>query len=614
MCRIAGFFDLNADFLSEENLYQNIIQQMNQVQTHTNMNKDSNTIKGNIESNAQNGVMLTAHCGLLLSEPTQNSISISCDGEIYNHQELKKELATLGHTFHTTSDTEVILECYLEYGPAFVQKLDGVFAIAVYDSRHEILYLFRDSFGSKPLFYSVLNGITIFASELKGLFCFPGITPSVSADGLNELFGLGPARSPGHAVFDNIKEVKPGHYLTCNRFGAEDITYFRLQSRPHTDSYEETIAKTSKLLYAAIKRQMQSDTEPCTFLSGGIDSSIVSSVLATELEKEGKTLHTFSFEFLQNDEYFKPTDFQPSLDRPYVDSMVNYLDSNHHYLTCDSLTQADLLESSVKAHDLPCMADIDSSLLYFCKEVSKTHKVVLTGECADEIFGGYPWFHKEELLASNTFPWTPDLTPRTKLLSKEVLSELDMETYVQNAYYSAVREIDILPLETELETKRRRIAYLNIRYFMQTLLNRMERTSMQADLSARVPFADKALLTYVFNVPWEMKAKDGLVKNLLRRSCTGLLPDEVLFRRKCPYPKTYNPAYENLLKERLMDVLSSQSPLLSLIDKKAVLAFLDLEKDYGSPWYGQLMAGPQMIAYLLQIHYWLTDYQIEIRL
>ena len=363
-----------------------------------------------------------------------------------------------------------------------------------------------------------------------------------------------------------------------------------------------------------IKEQV-GDKKVLLALSGGVDSSVVSAVCAAELRKKGVQLTTFSFDFKDNDKYFKSNSFQPSQDAPFVKKMVDFLKSNHHYLTCDNRTQADLLYESVDAHDLPCMADIDSSLLYFCREVSKSHKVVLTGECADEVFGGYPWFHREEFLKSNTFPWTPSLTPRQSLLSGSLLDALQMEKYVQKIYDTSVSEIAVFPTEDEIESNRRRIGYLNIRYFMQTLLNRMDRTSMHSSLEARVPFADRALVEYIFNVPWEMKAKDGTVKNVLRQASKGLLPDEILFRKKSPYPKTYHPAYEALLCERLKDVLSSANePLLQLVDKEKVLLFLDHPKDYGTPWYGQLMAGPQMTAYLLQINYWLKKYQVTILL
>lgn len=617
MCSISGFFHPSSDYLNDEEFYQQILHRMMQSLHHR--GPDSS------------GCLLSRRCGLAHtrlsiidlktgSQPMERRISgysyrIAFNGEIYNLPDLKNDLLLQGWKFQTTSDTEVLLLAFLEYGPDFIKKVDGIFSFAIYDSRHETIYLFRDYFGIKPLFYTFAEDTLIFSSELKGLFCFPGIEAAVDSDGLNEIFSLGPARSPGNAVFKNIHELKPGYYLAYNRFGIHLTNFWRLSSMPHRDNYEMTIERTRFLLTDAIKRQMVSDVPICTFLSGGVDSSVVSAVCASELKKEGKPLTTYSFDFEDNDKYFQSNSFQPSQDAPYVKKMVEFLDSDHHYLFCDNEQQADLLYESVDAHDLPCMADIDSSLLYFCKEVSKHHKVVLTGESADEVFGGYPWFHKEEFLTGNTFPWTPFLDPRKKVLSDDLIRQLHMDEYVKRIYDQSVSEIPVLPRENETEANRRRIAYLNIRYFMQTLLNRMDRTSMHSGLEARVPFADKALVEYVFNTPWEMKAKDGVVKNVLRQSAKGLLPDEILFRRKSPYPKTYHPGYEQLLSDRLKDVLSScNAPILELVDKERVLRFLDASKDYGTPWYGQLMAGPQMTAYLLQVNYWLKKYHVHLLL
>jgi asparagine synthase (glutamine-hydrolysing) len=333
------------------------------------------------------------------------------------------------------------------------------------------------------------------------------------------------------------------------------------------------------------------------------------------LKEKGEQLKTYSFDFVNNDKYFKSNSFQPSLDRPFVDRMVEYLGSDHTYLECGSKTQADYLYKSVDAHDLPCMADVDSSLLYFCEKVSQTHKVVLTGECADEVFGGYPWFHREDMLNSGTFPWTPTLTPRLDLINSELSKVLNIPEYVQEVYNKSIMEVDILPDENEIETNRRQIAYLNIRFFMQTLLNRMDRTSMSCGLEARVPFADKSLVDYVFNIPWEMKAKDGVVKNVLREAARGLLPDDILFRKKSPYPKTYNPGYEKLLVKKMKKELKSKDcRIKELVNVPALKEFLGNPKDLGKPWYGQLMAGPQMIAYLLQVDYTLRKYDVKIKL
>lgn len=615
MCSIAGFYDSSANFTAKHEEFEHILHEMGQIQAHRGPD--------------ERGIYLTDQCGLSHTrlsiidlangkQPMSRTMDgspyhIVYNGEIYNLKELRQALAKQNVIPQTSSDTETILLSYLTFGPEFVGQLDGIFAFAIYDERHRILSLYRDSFGVKPLFYTMTNGTLIFSSELKGLFCFPNVRARLDKSGLNELFGLGPARTPGSGVLKDIHELKPGSSLTCSSLGLSFHTYYQLTSRPHTDSYENTIEKTRFLVTDAIKRQMISDVPICTFLSGGVDSSLVSAVCASELEKQGGRLTTYSFDFTGNDKYFKANSFQPSMDRPFVDKMVEFLHSDHHYLECDNRVQADKLYESVDAHDLPCMADIDSSLLYFCSEVAKKHKVVLTGECADEVFGGYPWFHKEKFLNCHTFPWTPDLMPRKQILNKEMLSELGMDDYVKNAYETAVREIEVLPGENETEVNRRRIGYLNIRFFMQTLLNRMDRTSMHSGLEARVPFADRKLVDYVFNIPWEMKAKDGTVKNVLRQAARSLLPDEILFRRKSPYPKTYHPYYEQLLTARLKDKLTMpDSPILPLLDSQAVTQFLESPKDYGAPWYGQLMAGPQMIAYLLQVEYFLRKYKVEV--
>lgn len=618
MCGIAGFFCTKKDYSEKKTYYLDTLEEM----------KKRLIPRGP----DQNGIYFDAHIGLAhtrlsirdLKEGIQPMVRhidgypyvIVYNGELYNAGELKQELESKGWQFETTSDTEVILCRFLEYGSDFVRDLNGIFSFSIYDGRHEKLLLYRDSFGVKPLFYTFLpDEEIVFGSEIKALFAYSEVKPQADLRAFREVFGIGPARIPGSGLYKGIHELKPGTYLSVSKYGIHHEVYWRLESHPHEDSYETTIEKAGEMIYHAIKRQMVSDVPICTFLSGGVDSSLVSSVCSEELKKEGKTLSTYSFDFDGNEKYFKANSFQPSRDRPYVDQMVSFLHSRHHYLSCDYEKQADLLKESVFAHDMPCMADVDSSLLYFCKEVAENEKVVLTGECADEVFGGYPWFHREEFFGKNLFPWTRELSPRYELLKTEFAKELDLETYVKEIYASSVSEIEPLPKENETETNRRQISYLNIRYFMQTLLNRMDRTSMHWGLEARVPFADRELVEYVFNIPWEMKAKDGIVKNILRQSGRNFLPEEILFRKKSPYPKLYHPFYEELLGKRLLQILEdSASPLHEILDVEKVKQFINSVKDYGKPWYGQLMAGPQMLAYLLQIHYWLTEYHVDVSL
>ena len=573
------------------------------------------------------GIYLTPHAGLshqrlsirdithgaqpMIRHRDGADYAIVYNGEIYNTDELIPELTSAGYNFLTTSDTEVILYAYMHFGASFVSRLNGIFSFAIWDGAAKQLFLYRDRVGTKPLFYHAKDGELVFASEPKALFCFPDLSPAITENSLRELLAVGPARTPGCGVFQDIYEVLPGHYLCFDAMGLSDTTYWDLKCLPHTDSYEDTVAHVSFLMRDTVKRQMISDVPVCTFLSGGIDSSIVTALAAAYQREHGEVLNTFSFDFTENDIYFQSNSFQPERDLPYVNCMLEHCKTSHTYLECTQETLADMLYAAVDAKDMPGMTDVDASLLYFCSLVKKQNKVTLTGECADEIFGGYPWFHRDAMLQSTTFPWTMDISFRKSLLHPEFAASMQMEKYIARAYRTTLSEVDILPEESPLDTKKRQIAYLNIRWFMQTLLDRMDRTSMQHGLEARVPFADYRVVDYVFNVPWSIKAKDGVPKSLLRACAAKYLPDTIMNRPKSPYPKTYHPEYERVLANRLREVVTdTASPLRSYLNIPAVLKFLDEPKEYGKPWFGQLMAGPQMIAYLLQVDYWMRKYML----
>ena len=617
MCGIAGFCNPYQDLETEAFKWSSTLERMNHVQKHRGPNED--------------GTLLTKHCGLAqvrlsiidlktghqpMTRTWQGkTCSIAYNGEIYNMHTLKKELELHGFSFQTTSDTEVILAGYLLYGTSFFPKLNGIFSFAIWDCWNETLILCRDALGVKPLFFTLRENFLIFSSEIKGIFEFPGISPELDTQSLCEIFALGPAKTSGSGVFRNILELKPGHYIRWGYDGWRQEAWWKLESHLHTDSTEETVEKTRELLLSAIKGQMLSDIPISTFLSGGVDSSLVTAICSKELEKKGKQLTTFSFDFEGNNQYFQSNDFQPTQDRHWVDIMVNQFHTNHHYLECNNQSMADFLYRAVDARDLPCMADVESSMLYFCSLVKDYNQVTLTGECADEIFGGYPWFHKKEALEQDCFPWSPSMEPRKALLKDEILYLLPLEEYAKDAYLNTIHETPKLEGESKIEARCREISYLNLRWFMQTLLDRMDRTSMHCGFEARVPFADPRIVQYLWNVPWELKCLDHQAKGLLRRASKGILPDEVLYRRKNPYPKTYNPGYETLINQRLSDILNdTSSPIHQLIDAKKVRQFLKTESDYGKPWYGQLMAGPQMTAYLLQINYWLKTYHIRLKL
>jgi asparagine synthase (glutamine-hydrolysing) len=615
MCGIAGFCDFEYDLTQSAGENEQLLKDMHDTLAH--------------RGHDNLGTYLRAHAGFSHARLSIRDIAggnqplvrlyhggeyaICYNGEIYNTDELIPPLKKAGFLFQTTSDTEVILYAFLHYGPGFVTRLNGIFAFAIWDNRKELLYLYRDRLGVKPLFYYPLKNGYAFASEPKALFCHPAVTPHLSTDGLKELLAIGPARTSGYGIFDHMSEVMPGHYLTIGASHFSDTVYWDLFCAEHTDSYAETVEKTSYLVRDAVRRQMVSDVPVCTFLSGGIDSSIVTALASRYLKEQGEELNTFSFDFTGNDRFFQANSFQPEQDLPYVNLMLKHNPTNHTYLECNEQQLYQALFDSVDARDFPGMADVDASLLYFCALVKEKNKVALTGECADEIFGGYPWFYRRELLERDGFPWSADIGARTLFLKDELITSLQLSEYAHARYQDSVSKAPHLPGESDEEKKRRDIAYLNIKWFMQTLLDRMDRTSMYSGLEARVPFADHRIVEYVYNVPWNMKYQNGVEKTLLRDACKDLLPPELLMRKKSPYPKTYHPGYERLLVQKMSALLKDKNaPIAPLVDSQKVLRFLKAPKEYGRPWYGQLMAGPQLIAYYIQLNYWMEKYHLSV--
>lgn len=539
--------------------------------------------------------------------------SLVYNGETYNTEELRQELRKLGHSFQTHCDTEVVLHAYAQWGREALSKINGIFAMAVWEHKARRLFLARDRMGVKPLFYSLIDGGMLFASEIKTILAYPESRAVLTQEGAAQLLLLGPGRKPGSGVFDGVSELEPGccAYFEAGKLHVE--RYWSLKDREYHESFADTVEHTRYLVLDAIKRQMISDVPIGTFLSGGLDSSIISAVCAEELRAQGMKLSTFSVGYPDHDLYFRPGKFQPSSDSHYIEQMVHYLDTEQHLTELGPETLVDALEEATIARDLPGMADVDFSLLVFCRMISNHVKVALSGECADELFGGYPWYRDPEVRMRTGFPWAQNTEDRAAILSPEMRHGLDCMEYVTEAYERTCRESDILPENSPLERRMKEMVNLNLRWFMQTLLDRKDRMSMFSGLEVRVPFCDYRIAEYLYAVPWEYKDYGGEEKGLLRAACGDLLPKEVAHRKKSPYPKTLDPTYVTLLENKLSRLLNrGDAPLFHLVDKKALQALLSKETVW--PWYGQLMTRPQKIAYFLQMDFWLQQYDVKLKL
>ena len=536
---------------------------------------------------------------------------ITYNGELYNTEQLRKKLEKLGHAFVTHSDTEVVLHSYAQWGPECLLKMNGIFAFGIWESRKRRMFLARDRIGVKPLFYSLSGEGLLFASEIKTILAHPSQRAALDAEGAAQILLLGPGRQPGSGVFRGIRELEPGCWATFEGGTLAIHRYWSLKDREHRENFRQTAEHTRALVLDAITRQMVSDVPIGTFLSGGLDSSLISAVCAEKMEQAGRQLMTFSVGYPENDKYFRAGKFQPTSDSDFIGLMEEFLHSDHHLTELPPETLVSSLEEATVARDLPGMADVDFSLLAFCREIRKYVKVALSGECADEIFGGYPWYRDPEVRDRAGFPWAQNTIDRCNLLHPDLRAKLDGEAYVMEAYLKTCRESDVLPGCSPRERRMKEMVNLNFRWFMQTLLDRKDRMSMFSGLEVRVPFCDYRIAEYLYGVPWEYKDYQGEEKGLLRYACGDLLPEAVAHRKKSPYPKTFDPRYETLLEEKMQAVLSADSPLFALVDREALKMVLDSQSPW--PWYGQLMARPQKIAYFLQIDFWLRYYGIELQ-
>ncbi|MEC3883707.1 asparagine synthase (glutamine-hydrolyzing) [Halobacillus sp. HZG1] len=535
------------------------------------------------------------------------------NGELYNTEDIRDQLKAKGWTFQSHSDTEVVLVSYMEWGGSCVDYLNGIFAFSVWEKHRKRLFLARDRLGVKPLFYSDRGDGVMFASEMKALLAHPEVTSAVDSNGLHELLSLGPSRTPGEGIFQEINEIRPGHRAVFENGKLKIDRYWNVESAPHGDSFDETVARVRELFMEASQRQLVSDVKLGTFLSGGVDSSAITAVAAEKYKQDQLgALQTFSIDYKDQEKFFKKNAFQPDRDEAFINLVSAQNQTNHTVMEARTEDLVSRLKRAVELRDLPGMADVDSSLLWFCEEIKNHVTVALSGECADEIFGGYPWFYRKEDKERKGFPWIRSLNERVTLVRQDLKGDIDIEWYMLKRYQETIAETPLLAGEDEDSKKHRQMSYLNMNWFMQTLLERKDRMSMGASLEVRVPFSDHRLVEYVWNVPWSMKFHNDQEKGLLRQALRGILPDKVLFRKKNPYPKTFHPDYTKAVCMWMEETLADpNAPLFDIFDRNQVRKLKDTEgKSIDTPWFGQLMTGPQLIAHLCQIDHWLRTYKV----
>ncbi|MFB6893278.1 asparagine synthase (glutamine-hydrolyzing) [Kitasatospora sp. NPDC056327] len=510
-------------------------------------------------------------------------VVLTYSGEVYNHHQLRAELRAKGHRFETRSDTEVVLRAYQEWGDALVDRLEGMYAFAVWDEREQRLLLVRDRLGVKPLFWAEVGGGLAFGSEPKALFAHPDVTPTVDADGLREAYSL--LFNTGPTVWAGVREVHPGGLLVLDRTGIRERRYWELTARPHTDDLDVTKERVSELVNRAARAQLEADVPLCSLLSGGLDSTIVTALVADELRvQEGPQakLRSYAVDYSDQAEQFTGDVLRTGHDTPFAAEAGAFIGSDHSTVVLDPRTLLDMenRRAVVVSRDSPIgVGDMDTSLYLLFGEIRKHSTVALSGEAADEVFGGYPWFHNPKALAAQTFPWLLVTGDEAAMpINPDLAAHLRIAEFRDDTYRSSLAAVPHVDGESPAEHRQREMQHLSLTRWLRQLLHRKDRLSMAQGLEVRVPYCDHRLVEYAFNAPWAMKNYDGREKSLLRAAGQGIAPDSVLWRPKNHYPATHHADYNSGLQRLAREALDAPH-VRDIADETVIKSSLDTPAD-----------------------------------
>jgi asparagine synthase (glutamine-hydrolysing) len=522
------------------------------------------------------------------SQPQANerqNIWVVFNGEIYNHLELRKPLEKAGHRFATNSDTEVLVHAYEEYGDAFVTKLRGMFAFALWDQTFQKLLIARDHLGVKPLYYTTADGNLIFGSEIKPLLTVSTVKRQVDTKQILTLMTLQYVPSPD-TLLKGVRKLPAGHTLICQKGKILIKPFWELPKRPERVDQEVTPEKikdwTDELqerFFASVKEQLMSDVPLGAFLSGGLDSSLVVAAMTQQTQKPVKT-YSVGFE--------NQHDFN---ELKYSQQVAKYLKSQHQEIMVDARMLNDLIPKLVKYQDDPVIDPAVLPTFVVSMFARQEVKVVLTGEGADEMFGGYRRYSFDRLAGTvGKVPgWIRKMVPfmtkglkdpyhqawqalqKSDLVQRHLAwSRLSLESTLEElAGEKLLYEMEQSKVEESLERLFENaepygfdnfnlMLYLDLKTWLpDDLLNKVDRMSMAASLEARVPYLDHRLVEFAFGLPSGVKLRQGEGKYILKQAAQKYLPKEIIYRQKKGFAVPLGPWFRHELKPLVVDLLRS---------------------------------------------------------
>lgn len=525
-------------------------------------------------------------------------------GNINNIEEIKEK-----YNIRLENLEDILLELFLEYGDDFLKDINGEFSLCIKNLVTKDTFLIRDKLGVKPLYYTILsNGEIYVENRIDKLIKNTNITPIIDKEGVKMLALLGPAKEEGKTLFKNIYEVKPGCYNVYTSGKLIEVKYFDYINKINVDTKEEVKEKIKKVLEDSILKRCDKENVN-VMLSGGLDSSIVTTVLYNN----NKKINSYSVDYENNNINFSPNKFQKTQDKDFISKISDKTNSKHTNIIINEKQLIDNLREAVIARERPAMGDIDSSLLVFLKEMQKLNvNTCFTGECSDEIFLGYPWLYTE--CSKEKIPFINNIELRKKFIKKNILSENEIDEYINNIYYKYINDLKLSDVIDDKSKKFIKNNYLTIKLFMPVLIERAEKISNYLNMNLKIPFADYRIFEYLFNVPFYYKINNYYnEKSLLKEIYLDDLPIEIIKRKKSPYPKTYDPNYLESVQKILYEMLENENcKLKEIFDIEFIKEYIKKDGNiYEGPFFGQLMTYPQVLAYLIQIEMWMQMYNVH---
>jgi len=528
---------------------------------------------------------------------------LALDGTIFNRNEIISDLNLAGVDHNALSCSEILIYAYAKWNKDFLKRLNGSFSFALWIQEDKVLILARDHHGTKPLYYTITDRMLIFASDIRGITCHPLFETRLDVEGLSELICLSPRYTPGCGIIKSVHQVRPGHFLHFSSNGPKTERYWIMEKQEHEDDLAKTLETVRELVIDSVKRQMKSEVPICGLLSGGLYSSLITSIVTDNPALlNNSTYNTWSVDFERSSRYLRLKGNGIEADTSWIRWVCRRAGTRHHYIF---LSPSDIIESLLEAEEargMPGMPDSDAALLLLCREIRNDFSIVLSGDCSDEIFGSTIKASEHFLTGRKRLPWSSNLAEKISVFKNDVIDLIKPYEFIEKCYEEALAEYPKFAVNEKYLRKENEYQWFSLYWNLPCLLDRLDKMSMACGLEARIPFCDVRITDYFWNIPLELKRLNNMDRGLLREALRGFLPSDILERKKSPFPRTLDLDYEAKLKTMLFEtVFDPDSPIKYMLNLKTLESMMKQQPNTVK----SFLSRTQLYGWIIQLNHFL---------